>query len=76
MQITRWGGDGSSLDTSKGLWMKVRQRSAFPPNYIHSIDSTHMMMTALECAREGEWCGSSQGAKTPVTLALDIFHEA
>jgi DNA-directed RNA polymerase len=30
---------------------KSKQRSAFPPNYIHSIDSTHMMMTALECSR-------------------------
>jgi len=23
-----------------------KQRSAFPPNYVHSLDSTHMMMTA------------------------------
>jgi DNA-directed RNA polymerase len=27
----------------------VRQRSAFPPNFVHSLDSTHMIMTALEC---------------------------
>lgn len=33
--------------------MKARQRSAFPPNYIHSIDSSHMMLTALACAQEG-----------------------
>ncbi|KAF2077399.1 hypothetical protein CYY_001327 [Polysphondylium violaceum] len=26
-----------------------RQRSAFPPNYIHSLDSTHMFLTALAC---------------------------
>lgn len=32
---------------------KARQRSAFPPNYIHSLDSSHMMMTALRCRREG-----------------------
>lgn len=25
------------------------QQSAMPPNYIHSLDATHMMMTALEC---------------------------
>lgn len=31
----------------------ARQRSAFPPNYIHSIDSTHMMMTAAECYHQG-----------------------
>jgi DNA-directed RNA polymerase len=34
--------------------MKARQRSAFPPNFIHSIDSTHMMMTALVCNEKGE----------------------
>lgn len=31
----------------------ARQRSAFPPNYVHSLDSTHMMMTAIDCARKG-----------------------
>ena len=33
--------------------MKVKQRSAFPPNYIHSIDSSHMMRTAIACADAG-----------------------
>lgn len=32
---------------------KPRQKSAFPPNYVHSLDSTHMMMTALECEKQG-----------------------
>ena len=32
---------------------KYKQRSAFPPNFVHSLDSTHMMMTALECQRLG-----------------------
>jgi len=27
----------------------VKQSSAFPPNFIHSLDATHMMLTALEC---------------------------
>jgi len=31
---------------------KTKQRSAFPPNYIHSLDSTHLMYTALECRKE------------------------
>ena len=31
----------------------ARQRSAFPPNFIHSIDSTHMMMTATDCKEAG-----------------------
>jgi len=32
---------------------RVRQRSAFPPNFIHSIDSSHMMMTAIACHKAG-----------------------
>jgi DNA-directed RNA polymerase len=31
----------------------MKQRSAFPPNYIHSLDSTHMFYTALECNKAG-----------------------
>ena len=27
---------------------KQRQVSAFPPNYVHSLDSSHMLLTALE----------------------------
>uniref|UniRef100_T1IV89 DNA-directed RNA polymerase n=1 Tax=Strigamia maritima TaxID=126957 RepID=T1IV89_STRMM len=30
-----------------------KQTNGFPPNYIHSLDSTHMMLTALFCQREG-----------------------
>lgn len=33
--------------------MKTRQKSAFPPNFVHSLDSTHMMLTALECDKRG-----------------------
>lgn len=32
---------------------KSKQSSAFPPNYVHSIDSTHMMLTAIQCKKEG-----------------------
>lgn len=27
----------------------LKQASAFPPNFIHSLDATHMMLTALQC---------------------------
>jgi len=30
-----------------------RQRSAFPPNFIHSLDSSHMMYTSIDCAKAG-----------------------
>jgi DNA-directed RNA polymerase len=29
------------------------QATAFPPNYVHSLDATHMMLTAIDCQREG-----------------------
>ena len=31
----------------------ARQRSAFPPNYVHSLDSSHMLMTALKAKERG-----------------------
>lgn len=37
----------------------ARQRSAFPPNYVHSIDSAHMLLTAVTCRHGGGACGSS-----------------
>ncbi|KAH8831286.1 DNA/RNA polymerase [Flagelloscypha sp. PMI_526] len=30
----------------------MKQASAFPPNFIHSLDATHMMLTALECRQQ------------------------
>ncbi|KAJ7206038.1 DNA/RNA polymerase [Mycena pura] len=31
----------------------LKQASAFPPNFIHSLDATHMMLTAIECRVQG-----------------------
>lgn len=31
----------------------VRQRSAFAPNFVHSIDSSHMLLTAIACEKAG-----------------------
>lgn len=30
-----------------------RQKAAFPPNFIHSLDASHMLLTAKECAQQG-----------------------
>ncbi len=30
---------------------KQKQNSAFPPNFVHSLDSTHMMYTSIECQK-------------------------
>ncbi|XP_001356998.3 DNA-directed RNA polymerase, mitochondrial [Drosophila pseudoobscura] len=31
----------------------LKQKNAFPPNFIHSLDSSHMMLTSLHCERKG-----------------------
>ncbi|XP_051117499.1 LOW QUALITY PROTEIN: DNA-directed RNA polymerase 2B, chloroplastic/mitochondrial-like [Andrographis paniculata] len=33
--------------------MVKKQRTAFPPNFVHSLDGSHMMMTAIACKRAG-----------------------
>ncbi|KAF8039182.1 hypothetical protein BT93_B1666 [Corymbia citriodora subsp. variegata] len=33
--------------------MVRRQRTAFPPNFVHSLDGSHMMMTAVACKDAG-----------------------
>jgi len=46
----------------------ARQRSAFPPNFVHSLDSTHMLMTAnklqalnipFTAVHDSYWCHAS-----------------
>ena len=32
---------------------RQRQVSAFPPNYVHSLDSSHMLLTAIEMKKRG-----------------------
>lgn len=32
---------------------RKRQRAAFAPNYIHSLDSSHMLMSAQMCYEQG-----------------------
>lgn len=31
----------------------IKEKNAFPPNFIHSLDSCHMMLTSLHCERAG-----------------------
>lgn len=40
-------------DSDKLPVSSQRQKSAFPPNYVHSLDSTHMFLTAIDCAQKG-----------------------
>ena len=47
--------DNASMKVQKG-----KQKTAFPPNYIHCLDSSHMMLTALACKREGANAAGSE----------------
>eukprot|EP00127_Corallochytrium_limacisporum_P000025 Clim_evm4s2 gene=Clim_evmTU4s2 len=51
---SKMGTIGLILDRS-GLTAPAvqRQKAAFPPNFVHSLDSTHMLMTAIRCRNNG-----------------------
>uniref|UniRef100_A0A093USB6 DNA-directed RNA polymerase n=1 Tax=Talaromyces marneffei PM1 TaxID=1077442 RepID=A0A093USB6_TALMA len=40
-------------NSTSGSVSKRKQLQAFPPNFIHSLDATHMMLSAIECYRQG-----------------------
>ncbi|KMZ74274.1 DNA-directed RNA polymerase [Zostera marina] len=40
-----------SLKRDSDFVSPKRQRAAFPPNFIHSLDGSHMMMTAIACKK-------------------------
>ncbi|KAG9440247.1 hypothetical protein H6P81_020412 [Aristolochia fimbriata] len=42
-----------SLQRETDKIMVKRQRTAFPPNFVHSLDGSHMMMTAVACKKAG-----------------------
>jgi DNA-directed RNA polymerase len=46
--------DLSVLDaTTGGVVARRKQLQAFPPNFIHSLDATHMMLSATACRKVG-----------------------
>ncbi|OVA10304.1 DNA-directed RNA polymerase [Macleaya cordata] len=46
LQVLALQREGDSVDVKK-------QKSAFPPNFVHSLDGSHMMMTAVACRDAG-----------------------
>ncbi|GER46969.1 DNA-directed RNA polymerase [Striga asiatica] len=46
LQILTLKREGNSVEVKK-------QRTAFPPNFVHSLDGSHMMMTAIACRDAG-----------------------
>ncbi|MCJ8737740.1 hypothetical protein PDJAM_G00027500 [Pangasius djambal] len=53
----------------------VKQKNAFPPNFIHSLDSTHMMLTALNCYSAGLTFVSVHDCYWTHALTVDIMNK-
>jgi DNA-directed RNA polymerase len=46
-------GDGDRINDLSKTPNTMKQRNAFPPNFIHSLDSCHMMLTSVYCEKIG-----------------------
>ncbi|XP_061322660.1 DNA-directed RNA polymerase, mitochondrial [Pezoporus flaviventris] len=53
----------------------VKQKNAFPPNFIHSLDSTHMMLTALHCLRLGLTFVSVHDCYWTHAVTVDVMNQ-
>ncbi|PFX31945.1 DNA-directed RNA polymerase, mitochondrial [Stylophora pistillata] len=51
-----------------------KQRGAFPPNFVHSLDSTHMMLTALYCQRSGSTFASVHDSFWTHAANVDVMN--
>ncbi|PSN42978.1 hypothetical protein C0J52_13214 [Blattella germanica] len=53
----------------------MKQKNAFPPNFIHSLDSSHMMLTSLFCERAGITFVSVHDCFWTHPSSIDIMNE-
>nr|XP_033811524.1 DNA-directed RNA polymerase, mitochondrial [Geotrypetes seraphini] len=53
----------------------VKQKNAFSPNFIHSLDSTHMMLTSLHCHRQGLTFVAVHDCFWTHALTVDVMNE-
>ncbi|TPP66670.1 DNA-directed RNA polymerase [Fasciola gigantica] len=53
----------------------IKQKNAFPPNFIHSLDSCHMMLTALHCLKAGITFASVHDCFWTHAATVDICRE-
>jgi len=62
---TAYGSITVATDNSSLPVRPAKQASACPPNFIHSVDATHLLMTARACSRAGiAFAGVHDGYKT------------
>ncbi|PVV03739.1 hypothetical protein BB560_001774 [Smittium megazygosporum] len=58
----------SPIDTSK-------QRNAFPPNFIHSLDASHMIMSAISCKKNGLTFSSVHDSYWTHACDVDVMND-
>ena len=46
----------------------AKQKTAFPPNFVHSLDSSHLLLTATACAKVS--CSTSASSTSRLTSML------
>ncbi|XP_055345641.1 DNA-directed RNA polymerase, mitochondrial-like [Paramacrobiotus metropolitanus] len=63
------------LSVDKGKINTMKQKNAFPPNFIHSLDSTHMMLTCLHSARAGISFVSVHDSYWTHPISVDIMNK-
>merc|ERR1711865_248650 len=73
--VSLQGREGPKVDKSK-------QRMGFPPNFVHSLDATHMMMVAEGCRKEdisfagvhdSFWCHAADTPKLNRIIRQQFF---
>ena len=53
----------------------ARQKAAFPPNFVHSLDASHMMYTALACKEKGLTFSSVHDSFWTHAADVDVMSE-
>lgn len=56
--------------------LRRRQSSAFPPNFVHSLDSTHMLRTALRCRDAGLTFASVHDSYWTHASTVDVMNKS
>jgi DNA-directed RNA polymerase len=52
-----------------------KQKSAFPPNFVHSMDATHMLMTCLKMKNEGKVFASVHDSYWTHACDINLMNE-
>ncbi|PIK39413.1 mitochondrial RNA polymerase [Apostichopus japonicus] len=71
----KWSLYHNDTTNAKGRPDAQKQKNAFPPNFIHSLDSTHMMLTSLHCQRSGVTFASVHDCFWTHPCSVDLMNE-